>query len=446
VEGVTQEFFVRVTGKDTVFCHDNYPPEVVMPLPVDVIDRSDGAARIIGKYFKTNDEAVAYLKSMFGVKDDCAPASDLDLVVTYIDGTCDQAKFTITPTHDTGCGVVEGVAQEFFVTVDGSPPEPMCSYGVGETIPKTGSGILVDAQLTYSVQENCGGPVSVTVETFSNELEDVNAQQMALLFRDTETSNGVGLWVASTICSTSSNGQCITDPNEPGRRYYVTTVTATDESGLTGETGCFVEITKDGRRLQGNGNGRTLAVPGLSVQRFRLGSLSTTGYIPSESPLVSSSSSPSESPFVSPSSSPSESPSVSPSSTPSRSPSKEPSKMLVEQFYCRVLQRPPESDQAIFAWVGYLKSHTVKDLVSLGILGDEFKIRFVNGKSDETLARTLYDVLLARAADPGGLAHWRKVVRDLGWEHVVDQFLASTEYNNSFGDNAVPGGGRAGCG
>jgi hypothetical protein len=286
VEGVTQEFFVKVTGKDTVFCHDNYPPEVVFPLPVDVIDRSDGAARIIGKYFKTNDEVVAYLKSMVGVKDDCAPDSDLDLVVTYIDGTCDEAKFTITPTHDTGCGVVEGVTQEFFVTVDGSPPQPMCSYGVGETIPKTGSGVLVDAQLSYSVQENCGGPVSVTVETFSNELEDVNSQRMALLFRDSETSDArVGLWVASTICSTSSNGQCIADPNEPGRRFYVTTVTATDEGGLTGETACFVEITtngngKNGRRLQGNGNGRTLAVPDSSVQRFTLDSFSTTGYTP----------------------------------------------------------------------------------------------------------------------------------------------------------------------
>jgi hypothetical protein len=281
VEGVTQEFFVKVTGKDTVFCHDNYPPEVVLPLSVDVIDRSDGAARIIGNYFKNNDEAVAYLKSMVGVKDDCAPASDLDLVVTYIDGTCDEAKFTITPTHDTGCGVVEGVTQEFFMTVDGSPPEPTCSYGVGDTIRKTGSGVLVDAQLTYSVQENCGKPVSVTVETFSNELEDVNSQRMALLFRDSETSNAkVGLWVASTICSTSSNGQCITDPSEPGRRFYATTVTVTDEGGLTGETGCFVEITKNGRRLQVNGNGRTLDVPASSVQYFPLGSFSTTGYIP----------------------------------------------------------------------------------------------------------------------------------------------------------------------
>jgi hypothetical protein len=122
------------------------------------------------------------------------------------------------------------------------------------------------------------------------------------------------------------------------------------------------------------------------------------------------------------------------------------SHLLVEQFYCRVLQRPPESDQTIVGWLDYLKSHTIKDLVRLGILGDEFKIRFVNGKSDETLAGTLYDVLLARAGDAGGLALWEEQVGELGWEYVVDQFLASPEYNDRFGDDAVPGGGRALCG
>jgi hypothetical protein len=124
---------------------------------------------------------------------------------------------------------------------------------------------------------------------------------------------------------------------------------------------------------------------------------------------------------------------------------------IVEQFYCRVLQRPPESDEVIAGWLVYLEDHTVKDLVKNGILGDEFKIRFVDGKSDETLAHTLYDVLLAREADAGGLADWTIEVAKIEagndtWENVVDGFLASTEYINNFGDDAVPGGGREECG
>jgi hypothetical protein len=80
-----------------------------------------------------------------------------------------------------------------------------------------------------------------------------------------------------------------------------------------------------------------------------------------------------------------------------------------------------------------------------GILSDEFIRRFVIGKSDETLVRTLYDVLLARAGDADGLEFWGKEVGLFGWENVVDRVLTSGEYNNSFGDDAVPGNGRAGC-
>jgi hypothetical protein len=144
---------------------------------------------------------------------------------------------------------------------------------------------------------------------------------------------------------------------------------------------------------------------------------------------------------------------VIPTKTPTSSPTKTPTSSptghewhLVEQFYCRVLQRPPESEQAILRRLRYLKSHTVKDLVRRGVLGDEFKIKFVNGKSDETLARTLYDVMLARAGDAVGLDSWAEQIGVSGWDSAVNSILASGEYNDNFGDDAVPGGGRAGCG
>jgi hypothetical protein len=124
--------------------------------------------------------------------------------------------------------------------------------------------------------------------------------------------------------------------------------------------------------------------------------------------------------------------------------------MLVEQFYCRVLQRPPQNEQDFAYGVNYLKSHTVKDLMRDGILGDEFRNNFLTEKSDETVVLTLYDVLLSRVADPGGLAGWITAVGTLGtepdgWARVVDSFFASAEYNRNFGDDAVPGNGRAGC-
>jgi hypothetical protein len=123
-----------------------------------------------------------------------------------------------------------------------------------------------------------------------------------------------------------------------------------------------------------------------------------------------------------------------------------PSTGLVEQFYCRVLQRPPESEDAIVGWLDYLESNTVKDMVRAGILCHEFKTNFVNGQSDKTLARTLYDVLLAREADAGGLVAWEEYISIHGWDSAINSILASGEYNDKFGDYAVPGGGRVGCG
>jgi hypothetical protein len=95
--------------------------------------------------------------------------------------------------------------------------------------------------------------------------------------------------------------------------------------------------------------------------------------------------------------------------------------------------------------MGTLQSNTVKDLVRLGILSDEFRGRFVNEKSDASQAGTLYDVLLARPADSGGLVTWTNQVELIGWESAVDAFLSSAEYIGNFGLAKVPGDGRTPC-
>jgi hypothetical protein len=71
--------------------------------------------------------------------------------------------------------------------------------------------------------------------------------------------------------------------------------------------------------------------------------------------------------------------------------------------------------------------------VRLGILSDEFRGRFVNEKSAASQAGILYDVLLARPADSGGLVTWTNQVELMGWESVVDEFLSSAEYIGNFG-------------
>jgi hypothetical protein len=114
----------------------------------------------------------------------------------------------------------------------------------------------------------------------------------------------------------------------------------------------------------------------------------------------------------------------------------------VEQAYCRVLQRPGDSG-GIDNWVA--NAITVKGLVKSFILSSEFKKNFVTGKSNAAQARTLFDVLLAREANDAGLDNWENNIKKSGWETAVDNIMKSDEYNNSFGNNAVPGGGRTPC-
>jgi hypothetical protein len=78
----------------------------------------------------------------------------------------------------------------------------------------------------------------VTVETFSNELENFNSPTMAQQFQF-DPNTKIGPFVATTICSDNSNGQCIVDPNELGCRFYMTRVTAMDEAGLTSTADCY---------------------------------------------------------------------------------------------------------------------------------------------------------------------------------------------------------------
>jgi hypothetical protein len=82
---------------------------------------------------------------------------------------------------------------------------------------------------------------------YSSEIEDFNAQKLALLYRDTSLANNKArLYLARGICSTSSNGQCIKDPKAPNLRLYTAVVSATDEAGNYNEASCSIAIVPQG--------------------------------------------------------------------------------------------------------------------------------------------------------------------------------------------------------
>jgi hypothetical protein len=57
----------------------------------------------------------------------------------------------------------------------------------------------------------------------------------------------------------------------------------------------------------------------------------------------------------------------------------------------------------------------------------------------EQSVHTLYRHLLARDADPQGLAQFTRVVTESGFDAAVDQIMGSPEYREKYGDQGVPG-------
>jgi hypothetical protein len=173
---------------------------------------------------------------------------------------------------------LKSIADPIRVVIDNEPPLLTCWFTSGDVLPETGSGVLKDPGFEFRITENCGGDVAVVVETFSNEFEDVRSQPMVLQYQRPKTTasanNVVGLYLASTICSTAKNGQCISDPIEKNRRWYTTRVTATDEAGQTNTTECSVEVSP---------KGNIGPIPGGSNQLFSIDRFSTEGYAPDDS-------------------------------------------------------------------------------------------------------------------------------------------------------------------
>ena len=129
----------------------------------------------------------------------------------------------------------------------------------------------------YNVTDNCGGDLKLSIETFSNEYEDFNSQEIVKQYQYTsDDKTKIGLYLASSACTTTNNGQCIVDEATPSTRVYTTRVKATDAAGLTNEATCSIFVgTKSGGNEKGGGNEkRGLVEVPLPSQQFIIDSYS----------------------------------------------------------------------------------------------------------------------------------------------------------------------------
>lgn len=123
---------------------------------------------------------------------------------------------------------------------------------------------------------------------------------------------------------------------------------------------------------------------------------------------------------------------------------------VVGAIYRQVLQRTPKGGEAA-TWVNQLNSGqaTVRELVQTIAASAEHRQRFMNGTSDgdrKNAVTNLYRHLLGREPDAGGLqAHVETAARS-DIDAVISSLISSAEYQQKYGEQAVPGQSVRYCG
>jgi Ca2+-binding EF-hand superfamily protein len=112
---------------------------------------------------------------------------------------------------------------------------------------------------------------------------------------------------------------------------------------------------------------------------------------------------------------------------------------VVDAIYQQVLERAP--DAGAQGWVRRLGNRevTVRDLVREIAKSNEHVQRFLSTPNREQTVTYLYQHVLGRAPDPGGMSTYLNIVSSRGAAGAVDSLLSSGEYQRYVSDNGVRG-------
>ena len=106
---------------------------------------------------------------------------------------------------------------------------------------------------------------------------------------------------------------------------------------------------------------------------------------------------------------------------------KDPVKEFIERFYTKALHRDADPNGSQY-WSKELKNaqKTAKEVAKQFFNSKEFKEQNLN---DEEFIKTVYQTLMGRDADEGGLEYWKQQLQNgVSREEMIDQFLNSEEF------------------
>ena len=167
-------FFFSLAGCDGLdsdgdgqvdYCEDQYPPELVLrkaeAFQCDYQNNPDASRYCYtAAVFKDEKQVEMLLRDNFVVIDDC-PATELDVEINKIGGTCKNTRFTVKPIQDTGCvagprgernishlNPLDGTAEDVTVYLDDAAPSITCGFNRASHVNRNNS-VSVNGKTLY---------------------------------------------------------------------------------------------------------------------------------------------------------------------------------------------------------------------------------------------------------------------------------------------------------
>jgi hypothetical protein len=206
-------------------------------------------------WFPTPEAAQACVTESVFIQDDCQQDTTTTFTTTDLCGVSSvsitaQDICTNPPSPDDLEPLplpINEASASVAVKIDGTAPTARCSFEELSVV-TSGPSLPTDVGFTYSASDECGGPVNVTVDVYASEIENFNAQEMALFFLPNPplANDAAKLYLARAICSTVQNGQCIKDQTAIDARLYTAVVTVVDEAGNVGTGECELKVVPNG--------------------------------------------------------------------------------------------------------------------------------------------------------------------------------------------------------
>lgn len=114
----------------------------------------------------------------------------------------------------------------------------------------------------------------------------------------------------------------------------------------------------------------------------------------------------------------------------------------VKAAYRQILKREAEFP-GCEPYVRALKggSRNVRGVVRELLQSEEWKMRFINGRTLPEILVALYSCALARAPDRTGWNDFMAWGTRENWASVIDELVNGSEYTQRFGDDTLPGQG-----